>query len=87
MIIYSQKFHQSIEELVEILFVKQYFSFIDDCQVYVSKIYDFIDDNISKPINKDTPIPLIMFGEKYIRYKQIIKPSGIYFLIKREITL
>lgn len=69
MIIYSQKFHQSIEKLVEILFVKQYFSFIDDCQVYVSKIYDFIDDNISKPIYRDTLIPLRMFGEKYIRYK------------------
>jgi len=68
-IIYSEEFHDSIEELIKILFVKEYFGFEIDCEFYAEKIYDFIDGNISKPISRNTPKPFQKFGKKFLRYK------------------
>lgn len=52
MIIFSEKFHESIEELVEILFVKEYFGFEIDCQNYGEKIYNYVSEHIDKPTSK-----------------------------------
>ena len=68
-IIFSEEFHQSIEELVGLLFVKNYFGFESDCQNYGDRIYDFVVENINFPISKNSPKKLQHYGKKYIRYK------------------
>ena len=68
-IIFSEEFHQSIEELVEILFLKNYFGFEADCQNYGDRIYDFVVTNINLPISKNSPHKFQHYGKKFIRYK------------------
>ena len=55
-VIYSLEFHEKLEELVEILYKKEYFGFLDSSVLYVLKIYDFVDENINKPISKNSPL-------------------------------
>lgn len=83
-IIYSQEFHQSLEDLVEILFVKKYFGFRIDCQLYADKIYDFVDDNVNKPINRNTPKKLQKFGKKFLKYKANNNTSWYIFFDQKE---
>ncbi|KQS92805.1 hypothetical protein [Chryseobacterium sp. Leaf394] len=79
MIIYSREFHQSIEELIRVLYVKEYFGFELVCQLYAEKIYDFVDYNIYKPIGRDTPKSLQKFGKKCIKYKANHRTSWFIF--------
>ncbi|MFC6268568.1 hypothetical protein [Frigoriflavimonas asaccharolytica] len=39
-IIFTEQFHQSMEELVEVLFKNEYFGFEKDSQNYGNKIYN-----------------------------------------------
>ena len=82
-IIYSDEFHQAIEELVEILFAKKYFGFIIDCQSYADKIYDFVDFNVTKPISRKTPLFYLKFGRKFIKYKANNNTSWYIFFDQR----
>ena len=68
-VIYSLEFHEKLEELVEILYKKEYFGFLDSSVLYVLKIYDFVDENINKPISKNSPLNFQKHGKKYLRYK------------------
>lgn len=79
MIVYSDEFHQSIEELIEILFTKEYFGFEIACQLYAEKIYDFVDYNIHKPISRDAPKAFQKFGENFIVYKANNRTSWYIF--------
>jgi hypothetical protein len=83
-IIYSEEFHQSIEELVEVLFIKEYFGFEIDCFLYSEKIYDFVDYNIMKPISRKTPQRLQKFGKKFIKYKANNNTSWYIFFDQRD---
>ncbi|MCD0455297.1 hypothetical protein LPB85_07530 [Chryseobacterium sp. LC2016-27] len=64
-IIYSEEFQQSIEELVEILYTKGYFGFRVDGESYADKIYDFIDFNVTKPISKNSPLAYQKLGKSF----------------------
>jgi hypothetical protein len=68
-VIFSDLFHQSLEELVEILYDEDYFGFKIDCHLYVDKIYDFIESNIDYPISRNSPESFQKYGKKYLRYK------------------
>ncbi|UFH32797.1 hypothetical protein LNP04_03500 [Chryseobacterium sp. C-71] len=68
-IIYSEKFNQSLEELVEVLFTKEYFGFRIDCELYADRIYDFVDFNVNKPISRNTPDKFQKYGRKFLKYK------------------
>lgn len=83
-VIYSEEFHQSIEELVEILYAKEYFGFRVDCQFYADKIYDFIDFNVMKPISKNSPLAYQKFGKKFIKYKANNNTSWYIFFDQKE---
>ena len=58
-----------LEELVFILFEKEYFGFEESAQEYVQKIYDFIEFNLPNSPPKNTPESLVELGSKYIFYK------------------
>jgi hypothetical protein len=68
-VIFSEEFHLSIEELTEILFEKEYFGFRIDCLNYTSEIYDFVETYIEFPISQKSPSKYENFGQKYLKYK------------------
>lgn len=57
-----------LNELVELLFYKEYFGFEDSAQFYVQKIYDFIESDLMNFPHKTTPIKLKKFGSNYAFY-------------------
>ncbi|ACU08053.1 hypothetical protein FIC_01607 [Flavobacteriaceae bacterium 3519-10] len=68
-IIFSQAFHQSIEELIYVLYAKKYFGFKTDSHAYAQKIYDFISINVTMPNSRKSPFNFQQYGKKYIKYK------------------
>ena len=68
-IIYSPQFLSELDLLAKVLYQQKYFSFIEDVDAYIDKIYDFIESNIDYPISKNSPESFQKFGKKYLRYK------------------
>lgn len=58
-----------MNELIDILYDKEYFGFKESAKLYVEKIYDFILYNIDKPFSKKSPGKSQKYGKKYIMYK------------------
>lgn len=83
-IIYSEEFHNSIENLIEILFKDEYFGFKSDCHIYAQKIYDFVDLNIQKPIAKTSPLKFCKHGRKFIKYKANHKTFWYIFFDEKD---
>jgi hypothetical protein len=46
-IIYSDNFISQLDELAKVLYLQKYFSFIEDVDFYIDKIYYFVNSNIS----------------------------------------
>ena len=68
-IIYSDSAEETLSELVDLLYKFKYFGFRNSAIEYTMKIVDFIDQNIDKPITKNTPKSFQKYGKKYLRYK------------------
>ena len=68
-IVYKDEFEDQINDLVDVLIFKKYFSFEEDAVNYTKKIYDFIFENIQFPIFKNSPEKFKKYGKKFIRYK------------------
>jgi len=83
-IIFSEEFHQSIEDLVEILFVKKYFGFEEDCQNDGDRIYDFVINNITLPTSKISPEKFQKYGKKYLRYDANSQTSWYIFFDQKD---
>lgn len=83
-IIFSEEFHQSIEDLVEILFVKNFFGFEEDCQNYGDRIYDFVINNIVLPNSKISPENFQKYGRKYLRYDAKNQTSWYIFFHQKD---
>ncbi|MFY0483815.1 hypothetical protein ACI6PS_14550 [Flavobacterium sp. PLA-1-15] len=58
-----------LDGLVQVLYKKEYFGFIETAENYVDQIYDAVDENIKVQKHKTTPKPLKHLGSKYIFYK------------------
>lgn len=83
-IVYKDRFENEIDKLLEVLFVNEYFGFEDSALNYVEKIYDFIKNNISKPISKNSPLVYQKFGKKFIKYKANNNTSWYIFFDQKE---
>ncbi|MFY1046532.1 hypothetical protein [Chryseobacterium sp. GP-SGM7] len=83
-IVYKDRFESEIDNLLEVLFINEYFGFEDSALTYVEKIYDFIKNNISKPISKNSPLYYQKFGKKFIRYKANNTTSWYIFFDQRD---
>jgi hypothetical protein len=68
-IVYSKNFIEYLDDLVKILYFKEYFGFIESADMYTDKIYDFIEINISTFPSKKTPIQLQHLGSNYVFYQ------------------
>ena len=69
-----------LDELSLILYNKNYFSYKSSASDYVLKIYDFIENNISKFPNRITPIELKYLARNIFFTNPIKKQFGISFL-------
>lgn len=67
-IVYSDRFIESTDDLIRILYIKNYFGFLEDAENYVDRIYDFIRDNITTYPARISPADLQKYGEKYLLY-------------------
>ncbi len=69
MIIFQQNVLEYLDDLVHILFVEEYFGFVESSEVFVDKIIDFIKNDIQNFPARKTPDKLKNFGSNYIFYK------------------
>ncbi|WP_379963530.1 hypothetical protein [Epilithonimonas sp. UC225_85] len=83
-IIYSQNFIDYIDELTLVLYKLNYFSFLESAYQYTDKIYDFVDENIDKPISKHSPKSFQKFGEFYIKYKANENTTWYIFFDRKD---
>ncbi|MBP7498494.1 MAG: hypothetical protein KA796_01350 [Chryseobacterium sp.] len=68
-VIFSNEVSDKLDEIAEILYKNHYFGFVEDADLYVEKIHNYIYDNIDKPISKFSPENFQKFGKHYIKYK------------------
>ncbi len=78
-IFYKDEFEIQINNLIDVLIFKKYFSFEESAVHYGEKIYDFINDNIDSPIAKNSPEKYKKYGKKYLRYKANNQTSWYIF--------
>ena len=67
-----------LDDLVKILYNKDYFGFIESAELYMFRIYEFIDQNIQYFPSKVRPNELYGYGENYIFYK--INPRTTWYI-------
>lgn len=68
-IIFSKEISIQLDEIARILYKKNYFGFLEDAFFYVEKIYYFINENLDKPISKNSPEKFKKYGNKFIKYR------------------
>ena len=79
---YQRKAIIYLNELIDILFKKNYFGFEIDAEKYVSKIFNFIEKNISTFPSRETPDDLNRFGSRYMFYKANQRTTWYIFFEK-----
>jgi len=73
-----------LNELIKILFEKEYFSFEESAQLYVKDIYDFIEFELYNLPHKTTPHIIKNFGSKYVCYKANKRTTWYIFFTTQE---
>ena len=73
-----------LNELVGILFFKEYFGFEESAQFYVQKIYDFIETELVNFPQKTTPKALKKFGSNYVFYNANNRTTWYVFFEKNN---
>lgn len=83
-LIYTPTVVRSLDDLVVILYKKEYFGFIDSAEKYVSDIYEAIPERIMKTTHKKTPKSISYLGSNYIFYKANSRTTWYIFFEKRD---
>ena len=65
-------------------YTKEYFSFIEDVDHYINKIYGFLKSNIHDPISKNCSEKFQNYGKKFLRYKTNNQKSWYIFFYQRD---
>ena len=73
-----------LDGLVQVLYKKEYFGFIETAENYVDQIYDAVDENIKVQKHKTTPKQLKHLGSKYIFYKANTRTIWYIFFESRN---
>jgi hypothetical protein len=69
MIVFQNGVLDYLDDLVYVLFKKEYFGFMQSSYDYVDKIIDFIKMNIEHFPSRKTPAELKNYGSRYVFYK------------------
>jgi hypothetical protein len=83
-VIFTPSVIRYLDDLVVILYKKQYFGFIESAEEYVDDIYDVIPERIKKSPHKKTPIALQYLGSNYIFYKTNARTTWYAFFEQRN---
>ena len=83
-IIFSPHVISYLDDLVFILYKKEYFGFIETAEVYVIKIYDTISKNIRTSTYKKTPKSLQYLGSSYIFFSSNQRTTWYIFFERKE---
>lgn len=73
-----------LDDLVRILYKKEYFGFIETAEEFVSKFYDAVSENIKISTHKQTPKGLKYLGSNYIFYKSNSRTTWYVFFEKKN---
>ncbi len=73
-----------LDDLVRILYKKEYFGFIDTAENYVLKIYDAIEKDVCITKHQETPAELSYLGSSYIFYKSNKRTTWYVFFERKE---
>ncbi|WP_076768789.1 hypothetical protein [Chryseobacterium sp. FH1] len=84
MIFYSDEFESQFNEIIDVLYKKEYLGFKESALDYGDRIYDFIFKNINKPISKLSPKAFQKFGEYYIKYKANENTTWYIFFDRKD---
>jgi len=83
-VIYLPEIENYINNLIDVLFEKEYFGFLEDSKLYVSKLIDYIDQNIHLIQPNISPKQLIHKGKYYISYSSNKRTTWYIFFEKRN---
>lgn len=83
-IIYSTLFVSELDDLAKVLYQRKYFSFVEDVDVYIDKIYDFVENNVEYPTSKISPENFQKYGKKYFRYDANSQTSWYIFFDQKD---
>lgn len=83
-VIFTPKVIRYLDDLVVLLYEKEYFGFIDAAEVYVSNIYDAIPKIVKVFQHKKTPEKLRYLGSNYIFYKANSRTTWYVFFEKKD---
>ena len=83
-IIFTPHVIDFLDDLVRVLYKKEYFGFVETAEEYVSKIYDAVLENINLRTYKSTPQKLKYLGSKYIFYKSNNRTTWYVFFEKKN---
>jgi hypothetical protein len=73
-----------LNDLVIVLYKKEYFGFIESAEDYVSKIYDAIEYSLKAGVYKSTPTTIQFLGKNYIFYKSNTRTTWYIFFEKHQ---
>ena len=73
-----------LDDLVRVLYKKEYFGFVETAEEYVAKIYDSVPENIKLGAHKLTPKSLKYRGSNYIFYKSNRRTTWYIFFEKSQ---
>ena len=83
-VIFSNEVSAKLDEIAEILYKNHYFGFVEDTDLYVEKIHNYIYDNIDKQISKFSPEKFQKFGKYYIKYKANENTTWYIFFDRKD---
>ena len=83
---FSPLFVSELDNLAKALYQDKYFSFVEDVDAYIGKIYDFIETKIDYLISKNSPQNFQRYVRNIFGTKPIVKLIGIFFSIKKIIV-
>jgi hypothetical protein len=83
-VVITSKVIDFLDDLVRILYKKEYFGFIESAEDYVAKIYDSIDENIQLSSHKISPLKLKYLVSNYIFYKANNRTTWYIFFEKQN---
>ena len=73
-----------LDDLVRILYKKEYFGFVETAEEYVLKLYDAVPENIKSSTHRLTPKSLKHLGSNYTFYKSNNRTTWYVFFEKKN---
>lgn len=83
-IIYDKFFEDYLNDLIDILFYKEYFSYVENAENYVVALKNEIENYIDVKQHYQTPTKLSRYGNLYIIVSPNNRTSWYVFFEKKE---